>query len=508
MNGRALAAGGWRSDALSSTLLAALLHAEHGRLDDARGPARRRRPGGARGARRRPGAARPGRRDARRAQRRPGRGPAGGHGRSARRRRGAGRRSGRSRRASHAAHHGAELIELGARLAIEDRRPRELLHRIEAMRTMVWRAPLVRAPDDAAMAALLAELRRLERRGRRSRTPIPTPAAAPTASGCASSGRSATLSRRARGQRGEATTTEDAVAEAIGHARRPRAPRLRQPRRPAVGGRRAAAGGRRCTTSADVAALDEHLEVVRVRPAPAQPGAGLGGVARRGRASCSTRPRRRSPTSCCRRPSPARDRPLVVVPTGVLHGVPWTRARRRCAAGRCRSARRSARGRRRPGGGRARAVRGASGRRRSSPARRCASPTPRSSRWPRRTSGRPSCRPPTSTRRRRRRACSAPSELVHLACHGSFRTDNPLFSTLSLADGPLTVYDLERARGDARGRRAVGVQRRDVGGDQRRHAARAVQRARRVRGVGRHRRSPTSSPPSLGRCVSSRASPR
>ena len=36
MNGRALAAGGWRSDALSSTLLAALLYVEHGRLDDAR----------------------------------------------------------------------------------------------------------------------------------------------------------------------------------------------------------------------------------------------------------------------------------------------------------------------------------------------------------------------------------------------------------------------------------------------------------------------------------------
>ena len=35
---------------------------------------------------------------------------------------------------------------------------------------------------------------------------------------------------------------------------------------------------------------------------------------------------------------------------------------------------------------------------------------------------------------------------MHLACHGSFRADNPLFSTLSLADGPLTVYDLERCR--------------------------------------------------------------
>ncbi|HLY82247.1 MAG TPA: CHAT domain-containing protein, partial [Acidimicrobiales bacterium] len=34
--------------------------------------------------------------------------------------------------------------------------------------------------------------------------------------------------------------------------------------------------------------------------------------------------------------------------------------------------------------------------------------------------------------------------LVHLAAHGSFRADNPLFSSLALADGPLTVYDLER----------------------------------------------------------------
>lgn len=34
--------------------------------------------------------------------------------------------------------------------------------------------------------------------------------------------------------------------------------------------------------------------------------------------------------------------------------------------------------------------------------------------------------------------------LVHLAAHGQVRSDNPLFSSLSLADGPLTVYDLER----------------------------------------------------------------
>lgn len=36
------------------------------------------------------------------------------------------------------------------------------------------------------------------------------------------------------------------------------------------------------------------------------------------------------------------------------------------------------------------------------------------------------------------------ASMVHLAAHGSVRADNPLFSSLRLVDGPLTVYDLER----------------------------------------------------------------
>jgi hypothetical protein len=35
---------------------------------------------------------------------------------------------------------------------------------------------------------------------------------------------------------------------------------------------------------------------------------------------------------------------------------------------------------------------------------------------------------------------------AHIASHGTFRADNPLFSSLQLADGPLTVYDIERLR--------------------------------------------------------------
>jgi CHAT domain-containing protein len=36
--------------------------------------------------------------------------------------------------------------------------------------------------------------------------------------------------------------------------------------------------------------------------------------------------------------------------------------------------------------------------------------------------------------------------LVHLAAHGLLRSDNPLFSALIIADGPFTIYDLERLR--------------------------------------------------------------
>jgi tetratricopeptide (TPR) repeat protein len=38
------------------------------------------------------------------------------------------------------------------------------------------------------------------------------------------------------------------------------------------------------------------------------------------------------------------------------------------------------------------------------------------------------------------------ARLVHIAAHGTFRADSPLFSALHLDDGPLTVYDLEQLR--------------------------------------------------------------
>ncbi|MBA3289705.1 MAG: CHAT domain-containing protein, partial [Acidimicrobiia bacterium] len=38
----------------------------------------------------------------------------------------------------------------------------------------------------------------------------------------------------------------------------------------------------------------------------------------------------------------------------------------------------------------------------------------------------------------------AGADVVHLVCHGQFSRENPMFSSLRMADGPMFVYDLER----------------------------------------------------------------
>jgi CHAT domain-containing protein len=38
------------------------------------------------------------------------------------------------------------------------------------------------------------------------------------------------------------------------------------------------------------------------------------------------------------------------------------------------------------------------------------------------------------------------ARIVHLSCHGHFRADNPLFSSLQLADGRAIAYELQRLR--------------------------------------------------------------
>ena len=72
------------------------------------------------------------------------------------------------------------------------------------------------------------------------------------------------------------------------------------------------------------------------------------------------------------------------------------------------------------------------------------------------------------------------ADVAHLACHGTFRVDNPMFSSLRLADGALTVFDLEKLR---RAPRLVVLAACDVGtaavsaGDELLGLAAALQRA-------------------------------
>ncbi len=44
------------------------------------------------------------------------------------------------------------------------------------------------------------------------------------------------------------------------------------------------------------------------------------------------------------------------------------------------------------------------------------------------------------------RASCGDADVLHLACHAEFRSDNPMFSALHLADGPFTVHDAETLR--------------------------------------------------------------
>jgi tetratricopeptide (TPR) repeat protein len=131
------------------------------------------------------------------------------------------------------------------------------------------------------------------------------------------------------------------------------------------------------------------------------------------------------------------DRPLVVIPTGTLHAVPWATlpgcARRPVTVApsatiwcRLASAPRVARPRRVvlvAGPGLPDALREVEQLRAEYPDAECL------------TGADATVAAVTAALQR--------ADLAHLAAHGRFRADNPLLSSLALTDGPLTVYDLE-----------------------------------------------------------------
>lgn len=353
---------------------------------------------------------------------------------------------------AHAAEHGAALIDIGARWAVADRRPRELLERIEAMRTIMWHAPPVRPPDDDAVMVALAELRRVH-------AVAADPDTSPEARAAAARDQVRLertvrdLTRRARPDRPAAPpSVRAAVARAVGDVSE-------------LGDRQLLAYG-----NLDGELLAVSVERGRCRLHRLGPAAAVAEPL----AACSFALHRMnrhgvSPASMAAAaavldevtdrlaalllPTKVRrtDRPLVIIPTGVLHGVPW--GAMRPLAGRAVSVSPSLTGwsvaaRAAASRTQQRHERGHTGRHAEAVAL-LAGPQLRHADDEVRAIARAYDAPVVLVGERASAAASLAAidaaDVVHLACHGRFRSDNPLFSTLLMADGPINVYDLERA---------------------------------------------------------------
>lgn len=342
---------------------------------------------------------------------------------------------------AHAARHGYDLTELGARIALEDRRPRELLARIEATRLMSSRMPMLRPPEDDAMAAMLTALRGIEVR---------------IADASTSTDQRVDdeqqrlvlerrLTRRAQGVRGDTSIDLGAWEQQLGDAIAMLGPR----------------------TLVAFAAIDGRLHAVSVRGRRARLHAlgALDDVGRRldGVAFALNRLNRIQGSDDARRAAEELlatstaelaaqllppevvpgDGPVVIVPTARLHDIPWgllpPLAGRAVSVNPSIAAWATAERMRLDrlaihGGGRAAGLVAGPGLEHAlgeiaTVARLYESPIVLDDR----TSSVVRCL-----------ELVAQSDVVHFACHGSFRTDNPMFSSLRVADGPLVIYDFER----------------------------------------------------------------
>lgn len=340
---------------------------------------------------------------------------------------------------AHAAAHGYSLTEQGARLAVADRRPRELLHRIEATRLMMSSQPLLRPPDDEAMAEHLAELRQLAQLlGDGERSPAEHRAADARRLSVEAAVRRHTRTARSTVFGRPADSLEDemrAATATLGH-------------RQLVA--HAALDGRLLAVTLDRrrARLHDLGSIESLRVSIDTLGFALHRLNR-----TSGSPASRAAASTLLQLTAAelgdvvlppdvigRDGPLVVVPTGVLHGVPWGALPQ--LVGRELSISPSFTGWA-IARDRARA---------SDPARGpsfVAGPDLEFAEREVRRLARAYDHPAVAIGQRATSArCVAllgSSHVAHLACHGTFRADNPLFSTLRLVDGPVNVYDLERS---------------------------------------------------------------
>ncbi|HVF13397.1 MAG TPA: CHAT domain-containing protein [Acidimicrobiales bacterium] len=342
---------------------------------------------------------------------------------------------------ANAASHGSELARLGVQLAIADGRPVEILRWGDRCRAASLHQVSVRPPPDESLAAALAELRRVR----------------------------ATMRQASLG--GDGSPEAIAQASTLEEAVRNRTRQVRHAESGEVGrvdvrALKRALGSR---TLVEYVTHEKQLYAVTVtRTRVRLHGLGPRAPVEQEKAYLLFALRRlllgrsRGLTADVVGPTAARldelllaplgldaESSLVVVPTGLLHGLPWS-----ClptVAGRDTTIAPSA----------AMWLRGAKAP--AAPALAPPSPTARGARvtlvvGPQLPGGEaeihqlsalyPTAKVlvgPDATTANVLEAMER-ADIVHLAAHGHFRADSPLFSSLLLADGPLTVYDIEQVR--------------------------------------------------------------
>ena len=324
------------------------------------------------------------------------------------------------------------LARIGVQLAVDDRRARELLTHLEATRRTVSLLPAAQPPDDEVLADLLARLRLATAQHRDAIS-----AGAPTDH---FERERAALERRIRW-----------------HARR--APAGGEVTELPIGESLSLLGDRALIEYADLDGRLYAVSVIGGRSGLHDLGPSEGLAAHIDSCAFTLHRLNRTQGSAASRSAarvalehvtaeledhvvPARvrrsGRPLVVVPAGALHGLPWSGLPN--VGGRPISVSPSLTGwaiahQRNGGGDRATLVAGPELTHAESEVHTLAKLYPRAEML---------VGPDASAARCLTELARA--DVGHLACHGSFRADNPLFSTLTLADGPLTVYDLGRCR--------------------------------------------------------------
>jgi tetratricopeptide (TPR) repeat protein len=339
----------------------------------------------------------------------------------------------------HAAEHGAELAAMGIRLAFEDGDPGRILAWSERCRAMSLRPRAVRPPRDPRLAADLSELRRAVQAAQEEAL-AGRPTSRLMARQAAFENRVRDRARQAGGQhegRVMSGPSRRALVDALGDRAL-----VEIVEHEGVLYGVVLAGGRlrlrRLAAGADVAAELDRLRFSLRRLA--QPGSQEAVEASRHALEFGLK--RLDGFLIDPVAADVGQRELVIVPTGALHALPWPalpslgwrpvalapsaavwhaaataeategpvpRESRRivliagpglpCAAGEVAALSRRHRGAVRLSGGRATTEAAL--------------------------------------------AAADGADLVHVAAHGRFRTDNPLFSSVDLADGAVTVYDLE-----------------------------------------------------------------